>query len=391
MAKLTLNDITGGYQTATAYNANNALIEAAFENTLSRDGSTPNQMGADLDMNSNDIANVADLDMTGTLDLSTGDIISSGSLNIGSLVLNGTVVTVINDAATVAAAPDATQVTYTPDGGSAGTLQDALDDDYIRNDENGILTGNLTVNGVLIGTNVKSNIFHMDGSRLNSDGFSTQITSEESWTGADWWMGRGLEPGTGGTNVPTYGITGDGVCLFSMKTANGDGEIHLSASSNDETVGEEVFGSDFRADFHLHGSKFGGSASFTFEGTDGLVISDALLQIPADSRLRIGTEYQLKQKVIEIGNWNMDSTGSVQVTHGLDIADIRKVTAFIRNDSDNFNQDFAMYDASATSDHVINVNTTVVWLFRGTDSFFDSASYTTVGGYNRGWITISYV
>lgn len=57
MPKLTLNDVTSGYASTTAVNANNALIEAAFENTLSRDGTLPNSMLADLDMNGNLILN----------------------------------------------------------------------------------------------------------------------------------------------------------------------------------------------------------------------------------------------------------------------------------------------------------------------------------------------
>lgn len=57
MAKLTLTDITSGFD-LSAYNANNSLIEAAIENTLSRDGTTPNTMSADIDMNSNDLNNV---------------------------------------------------------------------------------------------------------------------------------------------------------------------------------------------------------------------------------------------------------------------------------------------------------------------------------------------
>ena len=58
MAKLTLADITDGDH-AAAMNANLALIEAAMENTLSRDGTSPNQMNADLDLNSNFILNMA--------------------------------------------------------------------------------------------------------------------------------------------------------------------------------------------------------------------------------------------------------------------------------------------------------------------------------------------
>jgi hypothetical protein len=58
MAKLTLTDITSTYQAVTAINDNNALIEAALENTLSRDGTVPNTMSASLDMNSNTILNL---------------------------------------------------------------------------------------------------------------------------------------------------------------------------------------------------------------------------------------------------------------------------------------------------------------------------------------------
>lgn len=58
MAKVTLTDITSGYGTPTKYNDNNASLEAAIENTLSRDGTSPNEMEAALDMNSNRIINL---------------------------------------------------------------------------------------------------------------------------------------------------------------------------------------------------------------------------------------------------------------------------------------------------------------------------------------------
>lgn len=61
MAKLTLNDLTSlaNAQSAIAsINANNTLIENAIENTLSRNGTSPNSMSADLDMNSNQILNL---------------------------------------------------------------------------------------------------------------------------------------------------------------------------------------------------------------------------------------------------------------------------------------------------------------------------------------------
>lgn len=60
MPKLTLADLnsTVAGSILTTVNANNDLIEQAIENTLSRDGATPNEMNNDLDMDSNRIINL---------------------------------------------------------------------------------------------------------------------------------------------------------------------------------------------------------------------------------------------------------------------------------------------------------------------------------------------
>jgi len=60
MAKLNLADISDTPGFDVTVNANNALIEAAIENTLSRDGTQPNQLDTELDMNSFRIVNLAD-------------------------------------------------------------------------------------------------------------------------------------------------------------------------------------------------------------------------------------------------------------------------------------------------------------------------------------------
>lgn len=62
MAKLTLTDLstTLSNTAASVINNNNTALEAALENTLSRDGSTPNTMEADFDMNSHRILNLLD-------------------------------------------------------------------------------------------------------------------------------------------------------------------------------------------------------------------------------------------------------------------------------------------------------------------------------------------
>lgn len=58
MSKLTLNDVGSGYNLSQIVNTNNQAIETALENTLSRDGTSPNQMVAALDMNSHRIVNL---------------------------------------------------------------------------------------------------------------------------------------------------------------------------------------------------------------------------------------------------------------------------------------------------------------------------------------------
>lgn len=59
MAKApTLDDLTSQYSTQSLLNGNFDKIETSFQNTVSRDGSTPNQMEADFDLNNNDLLNV---------------------------------------------------------------------------------------------------------------------------------------------------------------------------------------------------------------------------------------------------------------------------------------------------------------------------------------------
>lgn len=58
MTKVVLDDVGYVPTSAATINNNNTLIEQAVENTLSRDGTGPNEMNANLDMNSNRIINL---------------------------------------------------------------------------------------------------------------------------------------------------------------------------------------------------------------------------------------------------------------------------------------------------------------------------------------------
>lgn len=80
--KPTVTTIASGFYSTSALNDNFTNIRDQFDNTLSLDGSTPNAMGADLDLNSNDIlnggaGNFSSLYLAGTQVVSVGTIFSA--------------------------------------------------------------------------------------------------------------------------------------------------------------------------------------------------------------------------------------------------------------------------------------------------------------------------
>lgn len=58
----TITSVSSGFSSTTTLNSNFEAIRDAFDNTLSLDGSTPNAMQADLDLNGNAILNVSNVD-----------------------------------------------------------------------------------------------------------------------------------------------------------------------------------------------------------------------------------------------------------------------------------------------------------------------------------------
>jgi hypothetical protein len=99
----------------------------------------------------------------------------------------------------------------------------------------------------------------------------------------------------------------------------------------------------------------------------------------------------ISRKVIDIGTWNMDSTASVDVAHGLTNTSIRGVNVLIRSDAGELGQwrPLLAYAAQADNGWYLDDNTpTVIHLFRQTGGAFDSVIYN--GSANRGYIFIDY-
>lgn len=81
MAKLTLFDLSSGSYTVDLLNNNFALIETALENTLSRDGTAPNVMNANFDMNSYRILNLPNAATNGE-PVTLGQLLALSTLNL---------------------------------------------------------------------------------------------------------------------------------------------------------------------------------------------------------------------------------------------------------------------------------------------------------------------
>jgi len=106
-------------------------------------------------------------------------------------------------------------------------------------------------------------------------------------------------------------------------------------------------------------------------------------------------------KVVNIGDWNMDSTATIAVPHGL--ADFKKIRSFqviVRDDADTFYSDLLSQTTQSAyhkpSGYSNGVDSTNINLGRvaspdgdGHLGWFDGTGYDSTG-YNRGWIVIHY-
>jgi hypothetical protein len=90
--KPTISTISSGYASNTQLNNNFSALRTGFDNTLSLDGSTPNAMNADFDMNSNDILNANEIN-TSSLRLNGVLVSASGEVDVTSSIMSSDVFT----------------------------------------------------------------------------------------------------------------------------------------------------------------------------------------------------------------------------------------------------------------------------------------------------------
>lgn len=113
--------------------------------------------------------------------------------------------------------------------------------------------------------------------------------------------------------------------------------------------------------------------------------------VSLDGGLDTGDDNTLKFKVVEIGDWNMDSTASVSVAHGVSSEqNIRGVQVFVRHDTSSVIYPLTRASgASSVSGSISSVNATNVNLDRFASGAFDSTDFDSTS-FNRGWIYIWY-
>ena len=122
---------------------------------------------------------------------------------------------------------------------------------------------------------------------------------------------------------------------------------------------------------------------------DGITATAAELNSAADG---IGVTIP-RTKVVEIGDWNMDTTTSKAIAHGLNLTQIVAVRAMVRNDADDARYMAQGYDqVTGTDTHLAVMATGAgnVNLQRYATGFFDSTDFNATS-YNRGWVVIDYI
>lgn len=249
MTKITLSNVGSLTDSTTAQNTINNnfdVIETAFDNTLSRDGTSPNQMEAALDMNSNPIINLpiptSLYEPVRVVDLSGLD--TGGSIVVNPLPAGGTTSQVLKKNSNTNYDVSWSTPNYIPNGGTTSqTLikNSNVDYDISWGSVNNIPVGGLTGQVLTKHSNANfdtswvspnNNIYNavVDGGVDNTGATNTYTSLATAITTASS-LKKALYLPTG-----TYNITGNRLRIPSGMTVFGDGPFLSVIIRNDNTT-----------------------------------------------------------------------------------------------------------------------------------------------------------
>jgi hypothetical protein len=276
MPKVPLSTITSGYGTVDALNANFNAIEAAFDNTLSRDGDTPNQMSANLDMNGNALLNV-------------------GTINGAPITALGDLSGYVNTALAAATSAGASAT-------SAANTYDLFDDRYF-----GSKTSDPTVDN--------------DGNALQvgAEYWNSVSNERRTWTGSAWVTSITVVPDGSVTTAKlvdgsaTTAKLADGAAV-GAKLGSKIQSISATVAANAITVSASYLSLDFRNTTLTNGTVTtvaGTPANLTIASTDsfGLVTAAGNQRIAILAINNAGT-IELAASAL-VGGVNLDETGVI--------------------------------------------------------------------------------
>jgi len=188
-------------------------------------------------------------------------------------------------------------------------------------------------------------------------------------------------------------------------TAEAAGTIDFTNASITSAANDEASSPSYASFGHAN---WGGAASgdwAKYDGTDWFPVTmgnGASVYNLTDDKLHFNQNSSivlniigpaLTQVVIDIGDWDMDVSDNVAVSHGLSSTEyksIRNISALIRNDADTVYYDLgSAFKDTQIGTAGIQIKASDFFLERARASVFDAVDFDSTT-YNRGWVTYWY-
>jgi hypothetical protein len=183
--------------------------------------------------------------------------------------------------------------------------------------------------------------------------------------------------------------------ISSGGASHAEGYRTTSSGTYSHAGGESSIASGLRSFVHGSGS--------TASGTDTIVLG-TFINGTANNTTYVeaisfkGSDFKWKFISIPINGWNMDTTTTVSIAHGLSSSEwgsISQIGVIIRNDAATTHYDLLKPNGGSIDGGITSITNTNINLERRTSGFFDSTDFND-GVFpnpplNRGWITFWYI